>query len=306
MDVLRAHSQVELVRLRGKSAIHAGAFGNLQGRHEETAERLCVFQIQLHIEVLLYIVFLAVFSELFAVARPHREVYERIAEFVEHRHQVSEVHQAGHLEIEEVTVDIDAPLQQVVVEDGGSEIVHRIAATTVFIDCGFEIQRAFKVVDVESGHVGHDMGAHLANAVILHQIQGAQVGMFDDRLEVGLGMLLVLEINQTIEVKEQVVIVNPYLTFKPVLLQVTVKFHLVDMVAEQLRIGHHTIDHELGTAFFREFGSEVGVHVEVTYKLGDVSHLASLHILGVDIAREHIVALAIFGASDGCIDVANA
>ena len=228
--------------------------------------------------------FLAVFSELFAVASPHREVNESIAEFVEHRHQVSEVHQASHLEIEEVTVDIDAPLQQVVVEDGGSEIVHRIAATTVFIDCGLEIQRAFKVIDVEAGHVGHDTGAYFAYAVILHQVQGAQVGMFDDRLEVGLGILLVLEVDQTVEIKKQVVIVNPYLTFKSVLLQVTVEFHLVDMVAEQLRIGHHAIDHELGTAFFREFGSEVGVHVEVAHKLADVSHLASLHILGVDIA----------------------
>ena len=63
-----------------------------------------------------------------------REMDERISVFIQHGHEAGKVHLTSHLEVEEVTGNVDTTLHEVVVEDGSVEIIHDISASTITID----------------------------------------------------------------------------------------------------------------------------------------------------------------------------
>ena len=76
-------------------------------------------------------------------------------------------------------------------------------------------------------------------------------------------MLLIAEVNQTVEVHRQIVVIDLDHAFEQVLLHVAIQNHLIDMVSKKLGILHCSVKIELGVAFLRECSREIGVQVEV-------------------------------------------
>ena len=141
-----------------------------------------------------------------------------------------------------------------------------------------------EVVEVESSHIHINPGADFRDGIVFRQLQGVKIGIFNVGLKVRLGIFLVLEINQAIEIKRQVIVVNLNLTFKTVFLKVAVQFHFIDMVAKQLRIRSHTIDPNLWRPFSRKPGCKIGVQVQIADKLRRIGHRARLHPLSIDVS----------------------
>ena len=152
-----------MFRARGESTIDRGVLGNFQIGHEKTAQRLRVFQDEADDEVLVDIVGECIFLEFLSVLLKHREMDKRIAILVQYGHEAGEVHLTGHLEVEEVAGDIDAALHEVVVEDGGIEIIHDIAASAITIDGVVKVKLTLHVIDVETFQVGNDVRADFRN-----------------------------------------------------------------------------------------------------------------------------------------------
>ena len=159
---------------------------------------------------------------------PLGEMDEIVAKFIESGHQAGKIHLAGHLEIEEVTVNVDTAHHQVIVEDGGIKSIHIVGATAVAVNSIVDMERTFKVVKIKARQVGHDMGADFRNAVFFHQFEGTQVGMTDGRLKVEFGVFLVPKVDEAVEVEVKVFVVNREDTVEPIIAHLAVEHNLVD------------------------------------------------------------------------------
>ena len=135
-----------------------------------------------------------------------------------------------HLEIEEVAVDVDATLHQIVVEKRRREVFHEISASAVAIKRTVETHHAFQIIEVEARHVDIDLCTEFRDFILVEEMQLVQIGIFDHSLKVGLGLLFIMKINQTVEIEEQIIVVNPNLTFEPVLLEAAIHLDFCDMV----------------------------------------------------------------------------
>ena len=130
-----------------------------------------------------------------------REMHKRVSKFVKNGDETGKIHLACHLEIEEVTVNVDFPLHKVVVTDGCIKVIHFITSSPIAINGVVEVELAFEVIKIETSQVGHDIGTDFRDGVVLNQFQGTQVGMVDHRLKIGNRVFLVVEVNQSVEVK---------------------------------------------------------------------------------------------------------
>ena len=73
-----------------------------------------------------------------------------------------------------------------------------------------------------------------------------------------------------------------------------------------MSISCNTVEPKLRATFLGELSHEVGIQVEVAHKLGSVGNRTGLHLVGLDIARKHIVALGILRPRHRSVNVANA
>ena len=115
--ILRACRQVQGVGARGIGATQRRVVGNLHRRHQKAADCVHVFQGELQHKVLIHVVFFLILQEFFTVTFPHREMHKGIGIFVERHHQAGKVHLAGHFEVKEITIQIDASHHQIIVDD---------------------------------------------------------------------------------------------------------------------------------------------------------------------------------------------
>ena len=113
-------------------------------------------------------------------------------------------------------------------------------------------------------------------------------------LEVRLGVFCVLEVNQTIEVKRDVVIVNLQITFKQVLFHGPLERDHIDILTQQLDLTHLTVKTQFGIALLREHDGEISVHVEVADILGGIGYRPCFHPVGTDITVKEIVTVLEF------------
>ena len=195
-----------------------------------------IFQNKADNKVLVDIMGECVFLECIAVRLEYREMHKRITEFVKDRDKASKIHLACHLEVEEVAVNVDAPLHKVVVEDGSIKAVHTIASSPITINGVVEVKLAFEVVDVEAFQVGHNVRADFRNGVILDQFQGFQVCVVDHRFKVGDRVFLVVEVNQSVEVEAKHFVVDGDSSLESVFLQIAVKHNLINAIAYQFSL----------------------------------------------------------------------
>ena len=133
-----------------------------------------------------------------------------------------------------------------------------------------------------------------------------QVSIADDSLEIRLGIFLVAEVDQTVEIEEQVIIVHRQFALEPVLLHGTVQLDFINMIAKEMRIGGRSVKIELRPALLGESGRKIGIQVDVAQVFRGIGHHARLHIISIDVARKHVVALSIARPSHRRFNVANA
>ena len=77
--------------------------------------------------------FFLIFLKISKFFLPLWNMHIEIHIFLEILHKGGKVHEASHLKIKEVAIQVDATLHQVVVDDGRVEVFHEVLAATVFI-----------------------------------------------------------------------------------------------------------------------------------------------------------------------------